>query len=320
MARILPITFVFCLSLMVVDLVRGDEIKLINNTVYEGEISDVNEDGIVVRLDAGGYSSRISWLDLSQETLKKLIADRGVDSEAAFYAEPYIEIPRQERMKQQEINVNPVPRVERPNPDIGFFATLMTPMGIVILGVLFFANIFIAYEIAAYRNQSSALVCAISAVLPVLGPIIFLSLPSAEHYEEAEEEAPAPAPPPPPRSTAPAGVGVPSGGGLSLAQQKGDAGGGGAGEAKVYSHKEHTFNRRFIESQFSGFFRVVPTPAEKDLVIVFKTVKHQYVAKRITRISSTDIHIQLLRGGGTNEVRIGFNEIVEIQVRHKDAK
>ncbi|MCX8108864.1 MAG: hypothetical protein N3G20_08675, partial [Verrucomicrobiae bacterium] len=81
----------------------------------------------------------------------------------------------------------------------------------------------------------------------------------------------------------------------------------------------YTFNRRFIETQFSGFFRVVPSEAEKDLVLVVRTPKKEYVGKRITRISSSEFFLQLYEAGG-KEVNIGFDEVAQIIVRHKDAK
>lgn len=293
------------------------EIKLVDGTFLEGEVVDIREDGIVVRREDGGYSDRIHWSQLSQETLKKLAED----PEALDYADPYIVIPPEERRELSKIPVQNVERAALPKGDIGMISSLMTPMGIVILGVLMFANIYIAFQIAAYRNQAPALVCAVSAVIPVIGPIIFLSLPSREHYEEVHEGAEGEAPPPPPPAAAPAaagGIGVPGGGGLAIASRQEESPAEAAqSQTQVFKADDHQFNRRFIEATFSGFFRVVPRPQEKDLVLVFKTHKQNFVAKRISRISSTDLHIQLQRGG---EHRLGFNEIHEIQIRHKDAK
>lgn len=297
----------------------ADKVELINGTFLEGEVVDITEDGLVVRQRGGDYSERIHWSEFSETTLREL----SNNPEARDWVEPYIPIPVEERRKMQQINVRDVPRPEMPDGEKGTIESLMTPMGFLIIGVLFFANLYVAYEIAAFRNQATALVCAVSAVLPVLGPIIFLALPSRQRYEEGlveahdveEDEKPA-APPPPPQ---PGGIGVPSGGGLSL------AGGGGKEEAaapsgtKVYDGSQHTFNRRFIETEFAGFFRMVPKPADKDLVIVFRTPKQEYVCKRVTRISSNELHVALVRGGAA-ETRIMLNEIEKITVRHKDAK
>jgi hypothetical protein len=105
---------------------------------------------------------------------------------------------------------------------------------------------------------------------------------------------------------------------LAAAQPK-HAGGAKPGtEPKVFRRTEHTINRRFIETQFPGFFRVVPSEAEKDLVIVFRTPRKEFVGRRITRISASEVHLQVLSGVG--EVAVTIAEITEIQVRHKDAK
>jgi hypothetical protein len=88
-------------------------------------------------------------------------------------------------------------------------------------------------------------------------------------------------------------------------------------EAKAYKRGDYTFNRRFFETQFSGFFRVVPTDADKDMVLVVTTAKAEYVGKRISRISAADFFLQLLMPAG-KEVGISFAEVAQIAVKHKD--
>jgi hypothetical protein len=53
-------------------------------------------------------------------------------------------------------------------------------------------------------------------------------------------------------------------------------------------------------------------------VLVFKCVKNEYIGKRISRISSNELHLQLLNS--TTEVGISFNDVTTVIVRHKDAK
>ena len=107
-------------------------------------------------------------------------------------------------------------------------------------------------------------------------------------------------------------------GGLSLATAQKQEGGGAP--LQMYTRGEFTFNRRFFETKFPGFFRIVPSEAEKDLVIVIKAVRGEYVGKRISRISSNEMHIQLQSGNASAEVMIPFAEIQSVQIRHKDAK
>jgi hypothetical protein len=86
----------------------------------------------------------------------------------------------------------------------------------------------------------------------------------------------------------------------------------------VYNRSNTTFDRRFFETKFTGFFRVVPAENEKDLVLVVKAAKSEYIARRISRISMGEMHLQLQRGG--TEVSVPFGEIMEVSVRNKDAK
>ena len=55
-------------------LAFGAEYKLTNGDIHRGEASSFNDDGLVVRLDIGGFSQRIPWGRLTQETLKELEA------------------------------------------------------------------------------------------------------------------------------------------------------------------------------------------------------------------------------------------------------
>jgi hypothetical protein len=109
---------------------------------------------------------------------------------------------------------------------------------------------------------------------------------------------------------------VPMASGLSLAQSEKAAGAGATQAGQAYKRGEFTFNRRFFESKFPGFFRIVQSEADKDLVLVVRSGRTEHTAKRISRISSNEMHLQLLRGGETS---VPFAEISEVLVRHKDA-
>ena len=44
--------------------------------------------------------------------------------------------------------------------------------------MIYGANIYAGFEIAVFRARPKALVMGVAAVLPIVGPIIFLSLPT----------------------------------------------------------------------------------------------------------------------------------------------
>ena len=84
--------------------------------------------------------------------------------------------------------------------------------------------------------------------------------------------------------------------------------------SQVYNRSNTTFDRRFFETKFSGFFRLVPADAEKDLVIAVKTAKQEIIAVRISRISAAEVHLQTKQA---SEVGVPFGEIAEVSVRPK---
>ena len=92
------------------------EYKLSNGDVYTGQAASFNDDGLIVRLDLGGFSPRVPWGKLSQETLKQLVEV----PEAKEFAEPYIEIPIEVKERQRE--------AEEGNSDHGTDRKCRTPL------------------------------------------------------------------------------------------------------------------------------------------------------------------------------------------------
>jgi hypothetical protein len=315
MRRFILVVFVFGLYCGLLPALDAAEYRKTNGDVLRGTPASFTEDGVVFRLDIGGFSDRVSWSHLTQESLKELAKD----PQAAALAEPFIEIPpevKELEKQRKQIVVKPVEgRIERAEK-APFLATFGTPAGILMLAVLYLANLYAAFHIARFRNRPPALVIGTSAVLPVLAPVLFLSLPTGAH--PVDEGA---------AGIAPAGEAAP---GLDGAKKTGPAAKSGLGLAahekgqksetsvEVFRRGDTTFNRRFFESKFPGFFRIVPSEAEKDLVLVVRTGKNEYIAKRISRISMNELHLQLLSGG--SEVSVTFGEIAEVRARHKDAK
>jgi ribosomal protein S18 acetylase RimI-like enzyme len=104
---------------------------------------------------------------------------------------------------------------------------------------------------------------------------------------------------------------------LGLASQGGGKASGNPVYNQVYTRANTTFERRFFETKFTGFFRLVPSDQEKDLVIAVKTAKQEILGVRISRISATEVHFQTKQGA---EVGVPFGEIAEVAVKPKSAK
>ena len=76
----------------------------------------------------------------------------------------------------------------------------------------------------------------------------------------------------------------------------------------TYQRGQFTFNRRFIETKFPGFFGVVRRDADRDMVLIIKSSRGEYFGQRISRIAANDLHLQVQRGHATEEVMIPFVE------------
>jgi hypothetical protein len=294
----------------------GAEYHLNNGDVVRGEPVSFNDDGMVVRLDIGGYSPQISWSKLTQESLQELARN----PKAANFVEPFIDTPpvqKEKEKKKKEIVLKPVPRVEHIDKP-SFFSAFATPGGLGVFLVLFLANIYAAYEVARFRNRPPALVCGLSAIFPVLAPGMFLAMPTAAASEGALDGTVEPAAAAQAAGKATTGplAKVPMASGLSIHQEEKAAAASGGEGPQTYKRGEFTFNRRFFETKFPGFFRVIP--ADPNLILAVRLAKAEHIAKRITRISSNEVHLQPVRGG--NEVSVPFNEITEIQVRRMEVK
>jgi hypothetical protein len=312
------------------------EFHLIDGTDLSGEVASATDQGLVIRLKVGGFSERISWAKLTQETLKELAKD---PKTTAGFVEPYIDVPPEEKAKakRKEIEIKPVPRPPRLEGRISLFAALNTPIGLLVLFIFLVANIYAGFEIAVFRHQPIVLSCVVSAFVPVVGPLIFLALPpreatehapdvaamSADQFASAHPSAEAATPMESPASlTSRMKKKITSmfqskpEGGLSLAAHQKPAAPKGALEPRLFRRGDTTFNRRFFETQFAPYFRVVLSEAEKTMVIAVKAGKNEYVGRRISRISGNEIGLQLQSGG---EVQVDFADIHEVQLRPKEA-
>ena len=90
-------------------------------------------------------------------------------------------------------------------------------------------------------------------------------------------------------------------------------------ESQVFQRGKFTFNRRFFETKFPGFFGVVRREADQDLVLFVKTMRGEFVVQRIVRIAQDDVHFQIVKNEASCEEMVPFAEIQEIQLKHKDA-
>jgi hypothetical protein len=305
----------YCLLLTFCGLFAGtafaQTLHLTTGQTVTGELVSPDDKGFIVKQPDGSFGDRIPWGKLSQDDLKQLQGNPKV----AQFVEPFIEADQQEKAKRADIEIKPVNRLERPASRSLFAALGTTGIGILILLIIYGGNIYAAYEISIYRAQPAGLVCGVAAVAPLLGPIIFLSMPTklkkkvAEHQPVLEE-------------TVEAAI-VADQASAEAAEAAAQAAAVPAGPVlpptKSFPRGQFTFNRRFVETQLPGYFAMNRPEADRDMELSVKAARGTYVAQRISRISPNEIYLQVQTGHATQEVIIPFVEIQEVQLKHKDA-
>jgi hypothetical protein len=307
----------------------ADTFKLTTGEEITGELlpTSANESGVQIKVGEGQYK-RVAWNNFSQEDLKKFAQFPKLEP----LVEPFIEITQQEKIAMSEPpKVKEPPHLDRLPKQSVLGAIVSSGVGLFILFVLWAATIYAGYEVALFRAQPPILVAGLSAVpfLGVLAPIVFLIMPTKlEPREESGAVAAAG------HSTSAAPGASPSAEqavnpmlaedvahpvGLKLADTTQIKSKPAPPAPQVFPRGQFTFNRRFFETKFPGFFGVVKREADKDMILVFKTARGEYEAQRISRITPNDLHLQIGHGGATQEVQVPFVEVREVVLRHKNS-
>jgi hypothetical protein len=310
---------------------RADSFKLVNGDTVSGEllIGSANDQGVQIKIAEGDYN-RVPWANFTQDDLKKFRQNKKLEA----LVEPFIEITQEDKKAKSDSGpLKPPPRLERPPHQSLIGAMFSSGIGLFIVLLLYAANIYSAYEVALFRAQPPALVCGLAAVLPIAAQIIFLSMKTrmqgaAAGWDAQAEPTEAPTGAPTPGTPAPVAgqepvnpmqaEGVEHPAGLKLHTEPAAPEASALPPPTIFQRGQFTFNRRFIETKFPGFFGVVKRDADKDMVLVVKSARGQYVAERISRIAANDMHLQVRRGNATEEVMVPFQEIQEIRLQHRD--
>lgn len=345
-----PVWLLLLLAVMVVSSLRAEVVvengqvkrgkfKLKDGTEISGEVIGPRQDGVSFRYDEGdkkgNYSQKFKWELFSQETLKEFRQDNRVKQ----FVSVLIELDPEELKAVQEeappvrppnppMVLKPVPNMGREFAGAGILGALTSGSGLLLLLLIYVANLFASFEIARFRNYHFSIVCGTGAVAPILGPIAFLCLPTRKKEEEGDKGPQA-------GDTSESAT-------HSLADvhnhahgqtHEGEAG----GEAVVayvepapvvvsipatqsFRRGEVAINRRFIETKFAPFFRVIIGDNEKDLRVVVKATKGEFVGNRISKVTLSDMTLQITdENGVSTEETFPITDLFELQIRHKDA-
>jgi hypothetical protein len=301
----------------------GETYKLSTGETLNGEVlaTTANDQGVQIKVGEGEYQ-KVPWASFSQEDLKAFARNQRMQP----FVEPFIEPDPAAKIKKTEVAIKQPPRLERPAKQSLFGALFSSSVGIFVLALLYGGNVYAGYEVAIFRAQPPMLVCGLAAI-PLLGfaaPIVFLSMPTKlEPSQPAVEVVPPEATPE--GAVAEAVVnpmqvtGAEHPTGLKLAHSEPDQAKSSLPETVKYQRGQFTFNRRFFETKFPGFFGVVKREADKDMVLVIKSSRGEYLGERISRIAANDLHLQVKHGHTSEEVMIPYQEIQEIRLKHREA-
>jgi hypothetical protein len=296
-----------------------------------GEPVGFSNRGLVMKLPDGSYSSATPWAQLSQVTLKEL-RDH---PKAARFVEPFIQLTAEEREKLSGLTLEDVPRLDRPAGKTGIVGMLFSSgVGWFLVLLIYFGNLFSAYEIALYRAYSPQAVCALAAVLPWISQAALLAIPreklvgamggkaagtqaAAEELPEDQEESAAAVGEPAPATGAAPTVFAP-GEVFEEVPLPPETLTPLLPDTVTYSRGVVTFNRRFFESKLARFTKIVPPDDAKDFVLLFKTSRGNHLTNFISKLDPADLHLRVAKGNASEEVKVPYLEIFEVQMKHKD--
>ncbi|MBT6658660.1 MAG: ankyrin repeat domain-containing protein [Verrucomicrobia bacterium] len=302
------------------------EISLTNGNIIEGTVADVDQNGIVVRRDIGGFARRANWMQLTQQSLKKIRRLGQVDPKryrgAAAYAEPFIEPDE----SQMEKSLPPGPVKGLVNPPLPSSVEVASKVaafgsggGIGLLVAIALGSMMAGLGVAAFRESNPIWAAGVSLFLPIIGPVLFLVKPKVEYddeydedeeYEYEEVETPGGATMTDTGGGAVAGM-MPEAKKMSFAQTGTKKSGL---KAQSWTRGDTKFDRSFFQNNFPNYFKSVIGATEREFVLAIKTGKREYVGQRIKRISGTDIHMELLN---SKEQKISFSEMGTVELRPK---
>ena len=272
---------IFCgLWLGLASAVFAAELTLADGGSVSGEIVKFDDYDVMIHTATDSYTN-VMWSKFSQESLKQLSANPKYRS----FAEPFIEPTAAARPAKPEIQVKYEQTVTLPPHPSLFGGLFHSSLGLFLLLLIYAANLYAAYEVAAVRGKPIGLVMGLSAVLPIIGPIIFLSQPMqiASEAVEAAPEAGAPG------ATAPEGTAAAPGqeeiqivsASWQPSQEEKKP------QPQVFSRGAFTLNKRFIETKFAGFIGEPKGDALK-FSMEIKTLKATIAVQSIKQVAANE--------------------------------
>ena len=283
-----------------------DTLTLTDGTSVSGDMVKFDDNGMMIHTTTDAYTT-VTWARFSQDALKQLSANPKLKA----LVEAFIEPTAADRPPKAEIKSPSVTRIikspDQLQPSI-FGGLVHSSVGWFILLVIYAANLYAAFEIAVVRGKSVGAAVGLSAVLPLLGPVYFLtqrvktkSEPEAAAGESAAGGA-APGQPPPDD------IQIVSASWQPMQEEKKKP------QPQIFTRGKYTFNKRFIETKFAGFIGEAKGDA-KTFAMEVKTLKETLAVERLMQVAANEVIFETPNG----QVTVLLADIQEIKLNPKTA-
>jgi hypothetical protein len=269
-----------------------------------GDIVKSDDLGVMIHTTTDTFTN-FNWPQFSQDSLKQLANN----PKYGAWAAPFIN-PTAEQTAPTPIKVKPVTRMTPPDqlhPSI-FGGLFSSSLGLFLLLIIYATNLYAAFEVAVVRGKPIPAVMGLSAVLPIIGPAIFLMQPMKAQTEEAPPEEGQPGAPVP-EGAAPGQENIEI---VSASWQKEEE--EKKPQPQVFARGKFTLNKRFIETKFTGFIGE-PKGEAKTFNMELKTLKDSIAVECIKQVGQTELIVETPNG----QLTVPFADIQEIKLNPKPA-
>lgn len=276
--------------------------------IGEPLMSTASDAGVKIRMGDGTYTN-MSWGAFSQKDLKTFAKDEKLIE----FVEPFIIITAEDKARMTEVDIKEPRRLSHPESGSVIGSLFESGLGWLLVLLFIGANVYAGYEISIFRARNVWLVAGLAAIpfFGLISNIIWLSLPTyIEREPEPTEEELAEIEAMQPEFK------VPLAGEIEAAQAAAEGRDVSVPKDEIFPRGKFTFNKRFFETRFADFFGPIRRGEQKFGFMVIKTSKATIVADRITRVTPTEVHFNVAKGG-TGEVGVSFADLQEVRLTVK---
>jgi hypothetical protein len=284
----------------------ADTYTLADGSTLSGDIVKSDDHDAMVHTSGDTYTN-IAWPQFSQDSLKQLSSN----PKYAAWVSPFIAPPPANHNSQANIAVHQERLKSPAELQSSLFGGLFhSSLGLFILLLVYAANLYAAFEISIVRGKPMGAVMGLSAILPIVGPIIFVAQPLKAPEEAPVEEMPPDGGPP---VTPGASGGAGQGQGTDDIQIVSASWQGSQEEKKpqpqIFARGKFTLNKRFIETKFAGFIGELKGDG-KNFNMELKTLKSTIAVECIKQVGQADAIVET----PTGQMTVPFSDIQEIKL------